>query len=70
MCPTVHRSVHTSTLEMSHWSGLNFLASVTPSRLNPHQDSFSLSHCSPVLSRSCKFESAGLVLSCVLTVLK
>lgn len=66
MCSRVYLFVHTSSLTnvYSNWSGARSLASMTPSILDSHRDSW-LSCCCPVLWRSCWFESAGLAISCV-----
>jgi hypothetical protein len=49
-------------IPMSHWSGSRSLASVTPSLLELHWDSFRLVSCCPVSCRSCSLGSVRLAL--------
>ena len=55
-------------IAMSHWSGLRSLAPVTLSILDPHQASYCLFCCCPVLWRTFSFGTAGLALSQASTV--
>ena len=65
VCSTVFHSISFCLcflqmfIAMSHWSSMRPLASATPSILEPHWDSSSLSCWCPVSWRSCSFGSVG-----------
>lgn len=64
-CPTVYPlSTHLclqTFVAVSYQSGLRPLASVTPSILDSHWDSFHLTCCCSVSRRTCSFGSSGMV---------
>lgn len=51
-------------LQLSHWSGSRSLSSVTPSTLDPHQDTSQSSHCYPLSWRTCNTGKQDWIFQC------